>query len=83
MIAVGACIMEYLCASSTKGIMTRLIDWMGMPCESVVHTFAYVAAMHDIGKAHPDFQPYPGDSALKTSCFRHEQFGAIYLRDVL
>lgn len=83
MIAVGACIMEYLCAPSTKGIMTRLIDWMGMPCESVVHTFAYVAAMHDIGKAHPDFQPYPGDSALKTSCFRHEQFGAIYLRDVL
>lgn len=79
MMAVGACAMEYLSAPSTKGIMMRLIDWMGMSCEKVIHTFAYVAAMHDIGKAHPDFQPYPGDATKKESDFRHEQFGAIYL----
>lgn len=83
MIAVGACAMEYLSAPSTKGIMMRLIDWMSMSCEKVIHTFAYVAAMHDIGKAHPDFQPYPGDATKKESDFRHEQFGAIYLKDVL
>lgn len=70
MIAVGACAMEYLSAPSTSGVMALLCTWMGMDKESVLHTFSYVAAMHDIGKAHPTFQE------KRDPTFRHEQYGA-------
>ena len=30
MIAVGACVMEYLGAESSKGIVMRLSEWMGL-----------------------------------------------------
>lgn len=85
MMAVGACALEYLGAPSSGGLLSRLGDWMDLSAVDALHTAAYVAAMHDIGKAHTEFQPHPGGKGERYQAggYRHEQFGAVLLRDAL
>lgn len=82
MIAVGACVMEYLGAPSSKGILIRLREWMNMDEISVLNMVGYVASLHDLGKAHPSFQPFSADEkeAPVITNFRHEQYGAMVLK---
>ena len=84
MIAVGACTMEYLLARSNHGILYQLCDWMNMSTNDLVQTFAYVAALHDIGKAHPSFQRYDDDDtpAYRIHNYRHEQYSEILLNSL-
>lgn len=77
MIAVGACVSEYLRSDSSKGILIEISRWMDMPENEAIALFSYVAALHDIGKAHPGFQKNPDDPyTLPIQNFRHEQYGA-------
>lgn len=82
MMAVGACVMEYLGAASSKGILMRLSEWMGLSDDETIHTCGYVASTHDIGKANPGFQPYPGaeEETYRVLNYRHEQYGAMRLK---
>lgn len=82
MIAVGACVMEYLSAPSSKGVLMRLCEWIGMEAAEAVHTFGYISSMHDIGKAHPAFQSYPDSKpdGFRDLNYRHEQYGAVALK---
>ncbi|MBQ6348954.1 MAG: CRISPR-associated helicase Cas3' [Clostridia bacterium] len=82
MMAVGACVMEYLGAASSKGILMRLSEWMGLDEYETIHTFGYIASAHDIGKANPGFQPYSGvrEGTYRVLNYRHEQYGATRLK---
>lgn len=84
MIAVGACVMEYLGAESSKGIVMRLSEWMGLGEYETIHTCSYIASTHDIGKANPGFQPYSGvsEGAYRVLNYRHEQYGAMRLKEL-
>lgn len=81
MIAVGACVSEYLMARSNHGLLDQLCAWMGLSADSVICTFSYVAALHDIGKAHPSFQRFDGEESecYRVQNFRHEQYGEMVL----
>lgn len=78
MIAVGACTWEYLSAASNQGILALLSRWMGLPECEAIRLFSYIAALHDVGKAHPSFQKNADDVGLMTYIhnFRHEIYGA-------
>ena len=78
MIAVGACVYEYLSAASNKGVLRQISRWMGMPDDEAIALFSYVSSMHDIGKAHPGFQKNPNDLVytMPVQNFRHERYGA-------
>ena len=82
MIAVGACVMEYLSAPSSKGVLIRLREWMNMDETSVLNMVCYVASLHDLGKAHPSFQHFSTDEQEMPviTNFRHEQYGAMVLK---
>lgn len=83
MIAVGACAMEYLSAPSTCGLLNLICAWMNMPEDDVIRVFAYVASLHDIGKAHPSFEPGPFEvTDYPVINYRHEQYGADCLRSI-
>lgn len=81
MIAVGACVSEYLLARSNHALLNQLCEWMNLSADDVIRTFSYVAALHDIGKAHPSFQSYDGEAneGYRVQNFRHEQYGEIVL----
>lgn len=76
MTAVGACVTEYLQAESNRGLITQLSVWMEMSETEMIRTFAYVAALHDIGKAHPSFQKYDNheNETYRIRNFRHEMY---------
>ena len=82
MIAVGACVTEYLLAPSMQMLLHRISEWLCMPESEAVNLMADVSSLHDIGKAHPSFQNYPGDDdeGWRIQNYRHEQFGAEVLR---
>ena len=82
MMAVGACVMEYLGAASSRGILMRLSEWMRLDEYETIHTCGYIASTHDIGKANPGFQPYSGvsEGAYRVLNYRHEQYGAMRLK---
>lgn len=56
MIDAAVCIQEYISAPSSKAIRGFLCQEWGCDEACVEGQLAYLAAMHDIGKAHPDFQ---------------------------
>ncbi len=78
MIAVGACVLEYLSAASCRGILSLISKWADLPESDTLSVAAYVSALHDIGKAHPSFQKNEDDEGLMIHVenFRHERYGA-------
>lgn len=78
MIAVGACVMEYLVAPSNRGLLSFISRWTGLNEQEAVPTISYVAALHDIGKAHPSFQKNRENDTdtVWIRNFRHERYGA-------
>lgn len=83
MLAVAACAREYLGAPSSRGLTGRLCDWMNMDEEQLMQTLAYVFALHDIGKAHPSFQPHPAQGeGYREAGYRHERYGARLLKEM-
>lgn len=94
--AVGAVAERLLTDSLYCDIRADLSKWLGIPEREVVPLIKYLAAMHDIGKAHPVFQGYNGNLDLGdysesnplSNCYRHE-YGScsiasrIWNRDVL
>jgi len=93
MIAVGACGLEYLLASSSRWLLELLSEWMGIAPDQVPWALAYVFSLHDIGKAHPSFQ-IPNRAAavpwrergfaeacvLSPERFRHEEYSYLVLK---
>ena len=82
MIAVGACVYEYLSAVSNKGILALMSRWIGLPECEAIGLFSYIASLHDIGKVHPSFQRNPDSpqNMFSVPNYRHEQCGAELLK---
>ena len=76
--------MEYMMAPSSQGLLLLLSRWLNLPIEDSVQLLSYVAALHDIGKAHPSLQNKPGvdEKNWKIQNYRHEQYGAEILKRI-
>ncbi len=56
MIDTGCCAMQYLRAKSSQSVLCFLMDQSALPKDEICSFAAYLAAMHDVGKAMPWFQ---------------------------
>ena len=76
--AVGNTAVKVLTDSSYDGLMDDMCEWSNLEQEDLIKFVRYIAAMHDIGKAHPSFQikdgnPLPEGYEDETiPYFRHE-----------
>ena len=89
MIDVGCCVTEYLSAPSSCAILRFFSNQWNCPLDTAISFSAYLASLHDIGKATPQFQSSNGTQLMRLKetdlrdCFpesilgndvRHEQF---------
>lgn len=76
---VGNVAVRILTNSAYDGLLENMCQWTGFDRETVLRSVKYIAAIHDIGKAHPSFQcknnkPLPvGYEDEKVPHFRHER----------
>lgn len=97
LIDTGVCAQLYLSAESSRAIREALAENWNCTEQEAIGQAAYIAALHDIGKAHPDFQR-KDQGCLKKWCdagykqlfeqrqdvrFRHEQYSATVIERIL
>ena len=56
MIDAGCCARVYLGAPASSALLSYLAEQWKLSTEETIHFVAYITAMHDIGKATPQFQ---------------------------
>ena len=56
MVDIAICVQEYVSAPSSWAIMSFLCQEWDTDKKKVMEQVGYFVAMHDMGKAHPDFQ---------------------------
>lgn len=66
LLQTGECAQELLVKGSLQVVAHKLSQMTGLGQEEIVSLVSFIAAIHDIGKAHPFFQA-KGDEILRTS----------------
>lgn len=96
LINTGLCAERLLRHGVLQPVANKVSEISGLSADEVVSLFSYLAALHDIGKAHPYFQakdmrlPHMDElreegllSVRSIPYFRHEEYSAEILKRVL